>query len=211
PGKAELTPLGIRVIELARAALSTLDEIAGIAAGASGNLGGLIRLGVVPTFGPYFMPYLLPRLHEQYPDLELYIREDRPTLLEASVIDGSSDCALAPAPVESERFVFRELIVEELLLGMPADHRLASAPSIAPQMLQGERMLSLGSGHRLNDSVQELCRASGAVRREGYEGTSLDAVRQMVSIGMGLSLFPEFYAASEFSRQSSVVLRRIEG
>ena len=46
---------------------------------------------------------------------------------------------------------------------------------------------------------------------EDYVGTSLDALRQMVSIGMGLSLFPEFYIDSEFSKEHDVVLRDIEG
>ena len=56
-----------------------------------------------------------------------------------------------------------------------------------------------------------LARACGADLREDYEGTSLDAIRQMVSLGMGMSLFPELYALSEFEGEDNVVLRRIEG
>ncbi|MEZ5800738.1 MAG: LysR substrate-binding domain-containing protein [Nitratireductor sp.] len=46
--------------------------------------------------------------------------------------------------------------------------------------------------------------------REDYEGTSLDALRQMVSIGMGLSLFPDLYARSEAVRDGRVVLRELD-
>jgi DNA-binding transcriptional LysR family regulator len=47
-----------------------------------------------------------------------------------------------------------------------------------------------------------LCDVSGAQMRSDYEGTSLDALRQMVSIGMGLSLFPSAYVSSEFERET---------
>ena len=57
--------------------------------------------------------------------------------------------------------------------------------------------------------MRRLCDASGAQMRDDYEGTSLDALRQMVSIGMGLSLFPSAYVSSEFGRESGVALFEI--
>ena len=75
-----LTAAGERLLPLARQALENLDEIVTAAKAGRDNLGGLIRMGVSPTFGPYFMPYLLPILKTEFPLLELYIREDRPNL-----------------------------------------------------------------------------------------------------------------------------------
>jgi len=210
PGRARLTPTGEQVIVLARTALASLDEIVGVSRHSAGQLGGLIRLGVAPTFGPYYLPHLLPHLHGVYPDLEIYIREDRPQALEMTVADGSIDCALAPQPEDRDRLEYRELLIETLHLGMASDHPLAKADQVRADMLAGERMLTLGPGHRLSRSVRALCAESGAILREEYEGTSLDALRQMVSIGMGLSLFPDLYAASEFARrEEQVVLRQI--
>lgn len=210
PGRARLTPTGEQVIVLARTALASLDEIVGVARHSAGQLGGLLRLGVAPTFGPYYLPHLLPHLHGVYPDLEIYIREERPHVLETTVVDGSIDCALAPQPENRDRLEYRELLVETLYLGMASDHPLAKVKKVQADMLAGERMLTLGPGHRLSQNVRALCVESGAVLREEYEGTSLDALRQMVSIGMGLSLFPDLYAASEFARrEEQVVLRQI--
>ncbi len=211
PGGARPTPLGDIVIDLARGVLSALDEIQHVAAHSSENLGGLIRLGVVPTFGPYFLPHVLPRLHAHYPGLELYIREERPLDLQRSVVAGTLDCALMPPPDDRDSIVFREFVTEHLRLGIPVDHPLAARKRIRPAMLKGERMLTLGPDHQLNQSVKALCQSSGAVLNEDYEGTSLDAVRQMVSIGMGLSLFPQFYIASEFPKEDKVLLRDVEG
>ncbi|WP_425417203.1 hydrogen peroxide-inducible genes activator [Oricola indica] len=210
PGRSRATPIGEKVAVLARTTLTSLDEIVAVARQSTGQMGGLVRLGVAPTFGPYYLPRLLPHLHDAYPDLEIYIREDRAHLLEASVMEGTIDCALGPQPEERSRLDYLELMVEPLYLGMASRHRLAAAGEVRIEMLAGERMLTLGSGHRLSHQVRALSAQSGAVMREEYEGTSLDALRQMVSIGMGLSLFPELYAASEFARrEEQVVLRRI--
>ncbi|WP_367181527.1 LysR substrate-binding domain-containing protein [uncultured Ruegeria sp.] len=39
----------------------------------------------------------------------------------------------------------------------------------------------------------------------------MDALRRLVSIEMGVSLFPEFYARSEIPERGEVVLREIDG
>jgi LysR family hydrogen peroxide-inducible transcriptional activator len=68
-----------KLLPLARTILSGLDEFVEMAScRCADNLGGLVRLGVAPTFGPYFLPHYLPQLHRLYPALEIYIREDRP-------------------------------------------------------------------------------------------------------------------------------------
>jgi LysR family hydrogen peroxide-inducible transcriptional activator len=206
---ARPTPVGLKLLPRARALLSALDDMVDLAATGAENLGGLIRLGVAPTFGPYFMPRFLPRLHAVYPALEIYIREDRPSALETGVGDGTIDCAITPLPQGSSPFITAPICEETIYLGIPAEHPLAREREIGIEMLGDFRLLTLGRGHRLYDQVQTLCDASGAQLREDYEGTSLDALRQMVSIGMGLSLFPAAYAASEIGDDAAIRLCEI--
>lgn len=209
-GGVSLTAAGERLLPLARQALETLDNFVTMAEAGRENLGGLIRLGVPPTFGPYFMPYLLPILKTAYPDLELYIREDRPNLLEQGLGAGSLDCIVTPDIQPSDRQETLALCDENLSLAVPKVHPLAGLDIIPVEMLRGERLLSLSQGYRLHDDVHALARAAGAEFREDYEGTSLDALRQMVSIGMGLALFPAAYVASEFGKEPDLMLKRVE-
>lgn len=205
-----LTAAGERLLPLARHALEVLDDFVTVAEAGRENLGGLIRLGVPSTFGPYFMPYLLPVLKAQYPGLELYIREDRPMILEEQILDGRLDCIISPDLTGSDRLQVQKLCEEELSLAVPQAHPLAGLAVIPVAMLQGERLLTLSQGFRLHDDVQALARAAGAEFRQDYEGTSLDALRQMVSIGMGLCLFPAAYIASEFGKDPDLVLKTVE-
>ncbi len=210
-GSISLTAAGERLLPLARQALENLDEIVTVAHAGQSNLGGLIRLGVSPTFGPYFMPTLLPDLKRQFPALELYIREDRPNLLEEGLSAGTLDCIMTPNIVPSDARVARPLCTENVLLAVPRWHPLAGLSSIPVEALRGEKLLALSQGFRLYDDVQALARAAGAEFRHDYEGTSLDALRQMASIGMGLALFPAAYVASEFGKEPDLLLKKVEG
>lgn len=211
PGRVQPTPVGAEVVEAARRVLLTLDDIVATAAGSTRNLGGLIRLGVAPTFGPYFLPNLLPTLHAKYPALQIYIKEERPAVILREVISGALDCGLGPAPTSDHAVTFRWLCRETIFLGVPKDHPLASRGHVDPKALRGERLLTLGRGHHLFERVRELATACGADMREDYEGTSLDALRQMVLMGMGMSLFPELYARSEFHVEDDIALLTLDG
>lgn len=208
-GGVVLTAAGERLLPFARQALQALDSFVTMAESGRENLGGLVRLGAAPTFGPYFMPYFLPVLKSAYPDLELYIREDRPDLLEQRLADGTLECIITPHVNSSEKFEIVKLCEEELSLALPRTHPLAGLQIIPVEALRGERILSPSEGFRLRDDVQELARVAGAELREDYEGTSLDAMRQMVSIGMGLALFPAAYVHSEFGKEPDLVLKQV--
>ncbi|MTH96866.1 LysR substrate-binding domain-containing protein [Roseibium sp. RKSG952] len=204
-----LTPAGEALLPLAHQVLEALDEIVAAASARIGNLGGLVRLGVAPTFGPYFMPHILPRLKSAFPGLELYIREERPVQLLPDLLSGALDCVLCPAPFASDQVESEVICTEELLLALPSDHPLGGVSTVPLEALRGERLLTLGRGHRLYEDGQALAQAAGALFREDYEGTSLDALRQMVSIDMGLALFPAGYIASEFGKETGVLLKAI--
>ncbi|KKJ77221.1 hyaluronan synthase [Kiloniella litopenaei] len=206
----ELTPVGREILKRTTYLLRDLNDLCDHAKTAKSMLGGTLRLGVAPTVGPYLLPYVLPDLHRAYPDLKIYIREDRSSSLEQALRTGQHDLILTALPLEDEGLRTEALYSEPLMVGLPKNHRLASADSVAPQDLKGEAVLSLGVGHRLNEQVQELCREFGADLQNDYEGTSLDTLRQMVGMEMGISFFPNLYARSEITKDPEVCARPIE-
>jgi LysR family hydrogen peroxide-inducible transcriptional activator len=204
------TPAGETLAKGARLVLATLNDLLDELSAQGTALGGIIRLGTPPTFGPYFLPRLLPRLHEQHPGLQIYIHEDSPAALESAVAEGTLDCGIGPSP-ERSGLTFRRIGQEAIFLGVPSEHPLAKQKTVSVSALRGEKLLALGRGHRLLENVRHLAEASGAHIVADFEGTSLDAIRQMVSIGMGISLFPELYARAEFREADDVRLLEIKG
>jgi LysR family hydrogen peroxide-inducible transcriptional activator len=204
------TPIGREVVQRAKAVLASLDDIVAIADQDTVRLGGLVRIGTVPSFGPYFLPALLRLAHRKYPELKIYIREDRPVDIERAVADGTLDCGIGPEP-HADALAFRRVGTEQLTIGLPAEHPLACRETLTFADLRGETFLSLGAGHRLAETMADLALRTGAEVVSDYEGTSLDAIRQMVSVGLGCSIFPELYARSEFRADDDVVLKTLDG
>ncbi len=206
-----LTPVGREVVDRARTILEAVQGIADFAAEARHGLIGTIRLGTIPTLGPYLLPHVVATLHRQYPDLNLYIRESAPRDLEQELSRGHHDAILTQIPMAGADFVTQRLFREPLYLALAADHPLAGSDTVAPEDLRGQNVLSLTPRYPLHDVVSTLCKDVQATLLRDYEGTSLDALRQMVGMGMGVTLLPALYAHSEVPSRQDVVVTRLTG
>ncbi len=206
-----VTPLGELIVGHARNALREVEEIRSLALLHKGNLQSTIKVGVVQSLGSYLLPLIVPDLHKSHPKLKLYVREGLSDHLLDSLGTGGLDMLFFPLPIREADYETRSIFREPLQVVMPHDHRFASEESIAPHMLQGETILALERGHKLFEQVQRICTQFGAHLSQDYEGTSLDTLRQMVGMGMGLSLLPSLYVRSEVTHQDIVVARPFRG
>ena len=207
---ARLTPVGAEVASRARVILQQVTELGDVVRSGLANLGGLIRLGALPALGPYLMPHIVPVLHARYPELRLYVREAWAARLEEGVLTGVHDCALTVGPVQASGLHAEFLFEEDLLLGIAREDELAARDAIPARALGGRNMLTLEDGHRLTEDAKAIAHAGGAVLLDDYQGTSLDGLRQMVGMGMGVSVFPRFYERSEIRNDQAVVARPLK-
>lgn len=201
---ALLTPIGAQVVEIARRILKDANDIRCLAAGSDSTLRGVLRVGLPSTIGPYLLPAVVPRLHELYPELKLYVREELPQTLPATLEDGGYDFIITPLPVRGEELVVVDLFREPLFLTVGADHPLARKGQVERADLQDQEILTLGPGHQLHDVVIALCEEFGGRVRLDYEGTSLDMVREMVITGLGITFMPGLYVRRELTRDKSL-------
>ncbi|WP_421791020.1 hydrogen peroxide-inducible genes activator [Hyphobacterium sp.] len=207
---ARLTPVGREVAARARTIQQSVAELGDVVRSGLANLGGLIRLGALPTLGPYLMPYIVPVLHERYPDLRLYVREAWADALTRDVMAGEFDCALTVLPGGAGGLHNEPLFEEALFLGIARGDPLTKRKSIDSRALAGRNFLTLEEGNRLTDQVKALARAAGGTLLDDYQGTSLDGLRQMVGMGMGVSVFPQFYVRSEIGNDQAVEARPLK-
>lgn len=205
------TPEGRELLISARRVLEEAQGFTNQAALLSGGGMGTYRLGVTPTLGPYLLPHLLGPIHARYTDLKLYVREDAPSDLESGLINGQHDLILTTQPVMSTDLVVSPLMREPLKLALAQDHRLGNKARINRMDLLGEPVLTISEHHLFHRQITELCEKVGAVVRRDYEGTSLDTLRQMVVMGMGIAFLPALYVKSEIRDSSELRVTDVEG
>ena len=201
-----LTPLGRRVAERARLILGGVDEIRALAAASQHGLGGTIRLGVPPTLGPYLLPHVVPQLHRDYPELKLYVREGKPADLQDRLAAGEFDLVMTPLPVSRAELIVAPMFREPLRVVVAPDHRLAREAVVRKADLRDEAVLAIERGHHLHEQVARICEDVGARVLRDYEGTSLDTLRLMVGMGVGIAFLPALYVRSEIGTHSDLAV-----
>lgn len=192
-----LTPLGRDVVVQAENVLGEVEALTFLGQPEDERLSGTLRLGSSPTVGPYLLPRVLRRLHAIYPDLKMVIRDGPPRALSEGLSAGQHDMILSQLPLPEDDLRVQSLYREPLSLAVPRDHALTTKESVSARDLAGESMLSLSAAYAMNRQIAAFAQSAGAVLREDFEGTSLDALRQMVSLGMGITLLPALYVQSE--------------
>ncbi|MEE4121109.1 MAG: LysR substrate-binding domain-containing protein [Paracoccaceae bacterium] len=211
-GPVTLTPAGREVLARARRVRDEVQGIVDLAATMGVGLVGTLRLGTTPTIGPYLLPRVVARLHADFPDLRLYVRESAPRPLRDALVAGEHDLILTQLPEPGTDLVAHRLFREPLTLAVPKDHPLATEDQIEPAQIAGLSILGLSPAYALHDQIAGLCRDHGAEMVRDYEGTSLDALRAMVGMGMGAAFLPRLYVASELApRDEGVVAIPFKG
>lgn len=186
-----LTPLGERMVEQAHNVLRMAEDMVDMAHMQQGIHAGEIRLGVIPTIGPYALPKALPKIKAAYPDLKVYLMEDQTARLLKQLRKGGVDAVLLALPYPMEG-VDTEVIAEDRFqLACPPGHPLAKKKSISDDDLASEPLMLLADGHCLREHALAACQLEGRAKMEGFEATSLQTLVQMVASGLGLTLLPQ--------------------
>ncbi|MFT4670795.1 MAG: LysR family hydrogen peroxide-inducible transcriptional activator [Pseudohongiellaceae bacterium] len=185
-----ITPLGERLLQQARVVLGDVEDFISIAHSHDEALAGEIRLGVIPTIGPFLLPSLLSELRKQYTKLKLYLREDMSADLVQRLQQGKLDVILLAFPYPLPEIETVSLFKDEFLLCLPPGHPLEKAKQVKQQQLRGESLLLLEEGHCLRDHALEACKLEKAETDIVYQGNSLHTLVQMVANGLGVTLLP---------------------
>lgn len=185
------TPVGESVLIRARRVLREAEELVEEAAATRQPLCGRLRLGVIPTVGPFLLPRVLTAIRDAYPALKLYLREERTERLIEQLNDGSLDVLLLALPYDSGDSETLILADDPFYVAMPPGHKLARQNEIDVEALRGEPLLLLDDGHCLRDHALAACKLESARGEDSFRATSLHTLVQMVDNGLGITLLPK--------------------
>ena len=209
-----VTAAGEDVVARARQILLDVEAIANVGRRVAGPLSGAFSLGVIPTLGPYLLPWLVPALKKDYPALKLGIREDLTAYLLERLVSHRLDAALVALPVSDDRVESLPLFDEPFWFAEPKaatskGRNSANVEVMKEDELRGKRLLLLTEGHCLRDQALAICGTTDRDSEEDFRATSLETIRQMVATGMGSTLLPAM-ACGDF-RSPAVTARPLEG
>src|SRR5580765_5364540 len=141
-----LTARGQAVVEQARRVLDEVGKINAIARGAKDQLAGALRLGVIPTIGPYILPALVPILRKAAPAMPLAIEENLTGNLAPMLREGELDVVIIALPFSMPGVNTDFLYEEPFSIVVPQDHPWSHRKTVKPSELNDENLLVLNSG-----------------------------------------------------------------
>lgn len=205
--RVQITPVGERIVAQAKELLETAAAITATAAGETDPLGGPLRLGLIPTIGPYLAPRLLPAIQRGLPNAALHVSEAMTGTLETRLLGGELDAAVLATPLAGPHLDEIALYEEPFWIALPQGHDLEARDTIDLNTIDPTELLLLTEGHCLRDQVLEACGGQGAAAARTQD-TSLATILALVGAGAGVTLVPAMSLAGSWVTDSGIALRK---
>jgi DNA-binding transcriptional LysR family regulator len=176
----------------------------------SGEVTGSLTVSAPETLLTYRLPKLLALFHERHPKVRLSVRPSAIGRLVGSarkaVQEGRVDVAFVLDEPLGERacpptgLAVETLVAEDVTVIAPTSHALASSSAVLPHDLRGETVLlpeAPESGCAYRGQFERQLGSVGVVPPEKIEFQSIEAVKQCVAAGMGVSVLPSVAVDAE--------------
>ncbi|WP_199441396.1 LysR family transcriptional regulator [Umezawaea beigongshangensis] len=152
---------------------------------------GQVVLGFLHLLGRSVVPEMLREFRERHPHVRFrLVQSSRQHVLD-QLTSGEVDLALVgPPPRDVPGLESTPLLEQELVLVVPASHRLAGRGTVRLAELAEEDFVGMEHGFGLRQITDELCAAAGFTPRTAFEGQETETVRGLVAAGLGVALLP---------------------
>lgn len=201
-----ITAVGQEVATQARHCLRDVEELIDIAGQRRDPLSGDLRLGVIPTIAPFLLPRVLPELRKSYPDLKLYLTEDRTQRIHEKLLDGDLDLLLLALPYDLRGVEEMPLFRDRFLLACRDHSDRVDPDKYQFNQLDADSILLLEDGHCLREHALAACKIRDSDKVSRFAASSILTLVEMVDADLGITYLPEMAEDSALLRNTSVKL-----
>jgi LysR family hydrogen peroxide-inducible transcriptional activator len=186
------TDAGREILEMAQRVLNESQRIHDIALSYQKEIRGVLRLGIIPTIGPYLLPAFSAALAHDYKGLSVEISEDKTESLIDALDKGRLDAAILSTPRKApEALLERVLYYEPFCIFAHPKHPLLAKKTVALGDLENWTPSLLDDTHCMRDQLTQICASQ---LREGQSiklkiGT-LQTLMQLVDQTQSFTLIP---------------------
>lgn len=189
-----LTEAGKQVVKQAKDILKAAETLRQTVAEQRNLLTGRLKIGIIPTVAPYFVPRFLQYFldNPRHTDLETSLSEMKTEDIIPALLENEIDMAVMVTPIDQERLLEIPIYYEKFHAYVsektPSLHQ---KPRITPQDLVSERLWVLSEGHCLRNQVMNcLCFGEQNTERT-YQGGSFTTLIKTIDAVGGCSIVPE--------------------
>ena len=204
------TEIGASIVAQAKIILREAKMIEQIINDQKDIMTGELRIGIIPTLAPYLLPPLFKRMREQFPQIDLIIKETITEEVIQELKKNRLDCGLVVTPLKDPSIKEDVLFYEELFVYVSRKNSLYNKKYVLANDIDPDQLWLLEEGHCFRSQVLNLCE----LRKRSdfhfkYETGNIETLKRMVDKSDGITILPEL-AVMEFSKSQLKLVKRLK-
>jgi LysR family transcriptional regulator, transcription activator of glutamate synthase operon len=153
---------------------------------------GMIRIGFPSSLASNTLPNIIKSFKREHPDVRYHLRQGGYNYLIEGINKREIDLAfIGPVPGFDSNVHSDILFTEKFVALLPATHPLAGEEELLLSQLNKDKFVLFPEGFILRKIVEDACLQAGFRPYIPCEGEDLDAIKGLVSAGIGITLLPE--------------------
>jgi DNA-binding transcriptional LysR family regulator len=192
PRGVRLTDAGTAFLVEAKDLIARAERAKRSARHANSALGGVVRIGYVPSAGHSVLPRLLSRMRQIRGDAEIDVHEMITPQQIQALCTGEIDVGLARAPVNSGRIGIVAELDDPFCIALPLGHPLSGRGPIDLRAASDCTFVTCARyrAPAYYDQALGLCSDAGFSPELRYEASTMYGVLDLVSSGLGVAVVP---------------------
>lgn len=166
---------------------------------------GRLTIGMSHTRGRRVLPEILPVYREQFPNIELHLREGNTRELDSELLHGEVDLIIDMLPIKGENIETVPVCEEEILLIVPnslleklypgqvADVKARLEESSDLTLLADCPFLLINTGNRVRSLAEEMFADAQITPPIVLETENIETVLSLSLKGMGATFYPKMF------------------
>lgn len=187
-----LTPIGKVFLEHMEQAMHVINGATQVINEYTDPELGTIHIGFPSSLAAHILPTAISAFRDQYPKVNFKLSQGSYQELTKAVIKGEINMALlGPVPKDESKLIGKILFTENIVALLPMKHRFAKEKSITLNQLRDDLFVLFPEGFVLRELIVTACSQIGFQPKVSFEGDDIDAIKGLVSAGLGITLVPE--------------------
>ncbi len=205
--QVQLTEAGKVLLDEARRIFAQLEQTVRQVRRVGHGEVGFLTLGFVPSASNSVLPTILQTFQQQFPAIQLFLREMNPDQMVQALHDHRIDVGMVYMPFADHVLCAQTVLREPFVAALPVDHPYASEEPIELRTLASEffivppRYVAMPG---LYGHVMEACRQAGFTPKVRQEAWLMQTIIGLVAANMGVALVP---ASMQNLHRTGVVYR----
>ncbi len=207
--RATATAAGTELLVHARGIEAAIDAALDAMGQQDGGEMGRVRIGTGSTACIYLLPPLLRDLRQRFPGLEIMVNTGTTADILKSLEANALDLALVTLPAPGRMFAVTPLMTDDVLAVEAAD--AASLPErVTPAALAKRPLFLEGPNSQTRRVIEGWFRHGGLRVKPAMAVDNVEAIKEMVGVGLGCSVLPGVAVAGAAARTISGVALRVK-